>query len=152
MEQKESKLPLDGRDAWPVITEGAKSPHEAILICANPKKAAVRVGDWKLLLNAATRDITVAVVLDRVPPAAEAEVSEDLRAMLNAGYRFGAMARRMGGPRMTTLEAFPVFCAKAFAGIGEPMSDGLLRCRPVLLICARWTSPYVPSWLRCSAR
>ncbi|MBT2521220.1 dynamin family protein [Arthrobacter sp. ISL-28] len=37
---------------------------------------------WKLLLNAATRDITVAVVLDRVPPAAEAEVSEDLRAML----------------------------------------------------------------------
>lgn len=37
---------------------------------------------WKLLLNAASRDIMVAVVLDRVPPAAEAEVSEDLRAML----------------------------------------------------------------------
>ncbi|MBN3498551.1 dynamin family protein [Arthrobacter pascens] len=37
---------------------------------------------WKLLLNAASRDIMVAVVLDRVPPAAEAEVSEDLGAML----------------------------------------------------------------------
>ena len=37
---------------------------------------------WKLLLNAASRDIMVAVVLDRVPPAAEEEVSEDLRAML----------------------------------------------------------------------
>jgi energy-coupling factor transporter ATP-binding protein EcfA2 len=37
---------------------------------------------WKLLLDAASRDILVAVVLDRVPPAAEAEVSEDLRAML----------------------------------------------------------------------
>ncbi|WP_395405193.1 dynamin family protein [Arthrobacter sp. UC242_113] len=37
---------------------------------------------WKLLLNAAARDIMVAVVLDRVPPAAEAEVSEDLRSML----------------------------------------------------------------------
>lgn len=37
---------------------------------------------WKLLLDAASRDIMVAVVLDRVPPAAEAEVSEDLRAML----------------------------------------------------------------------
>ncbi|MFP3460377.1 dynamin family protein [Arthrobacter globiformis] len=37
---------------------------------------------WKLLLNAASRDIMVAVVLDRVPPAAEAEVSEDLRSML----------------------------------------------------------------------
>jgi hypothetical protein len=37
---------------------------------------------WKLLLDAASRDITVAVVLDRVPPAAEAEVRVDLQAML----------------------------------------------------------------------
>ena len=37
---------------------------------------------WKLLLDAAARDIMVAVVLDRVPPAAEEEVSTDLRAML----------------------------------------------------------------------
>lgn len=37
---------------------------------------------WKLLLDAASRDIMVAVVLDRVPPAAEAEVSADLRTML----------------------------------------------------------------------
>ncbi|WP_043438890.1 dynamin family protein [Arthrobacter sp. UNC362MFTsu5.1] len=37
---------------------------------------------WKLLLDAASRDIMVAVVLDRVPPAAEAEVSTDLRMML----------------------------------------------------------------------
>src|SRR4029077_18577129 len=29
---------------------------------------------------------------------------EDLRGMLNAGYRRGAVARRMGGPKMTTLE------------------------------------------------
>ncbi len=38
---------------------------------------------WKLLLNAASRDIMVAVVLDRVPPEAEAEVSEDLRNLLD---------------------------------------------------------------------
>ncbi|WP_426996140.1 dynamin family protein [Pseudarthrobacter sp. N5] len=37
---------------------------------------------WKLLLDAGSRDIMVAVVLDRVPPAAEVEVSTDLRAML----------------------------------------------------------------------
>lgn len=37
---------------------------------------------WRLLLDAASRDITVAVVLDRVPPEAEAEVSQDLRGML----------------------------------------------------------------------
>lgn len=37
---------------------------------------------WKLLLDAASRDILVAVVLDRVPAEAEAEVSADLRTML----------------------------------------------------------------------
>ncbi len=37
---------------------------------------------WKLLLDAASRDIMVAVVLDRVPVAAEAEVSADLRGLL----------------------------------------------------------------------
>ncbi|MFJ4027751.1 dynamin family protein [Paenarthrobacter sp. NPDC089989] len=37
---------------------------------------------WRLLLDAASRDITVAVVLDRVPPAAEEEVRTDLQAML----------------------------------------------------------------------
>jgi hypothetical protein len=37
---------------------------------------------WRLLLDAASRDITVAVVLDRVPPAAEEEVAADLEGML----------------------------------------------------------------------
>lgn len=37
---------------------------------------------WKLLLDASSRDIMVAVVLDRVPAAAEAEVSADLRGLL----------------------------------------------------------------------
>ncbi|WP_347111212.1 dynamin family protein [Paenarthrobacter sp. S56] len=37
---------------------------------------------WRLLLDAASRDITVAVVLDRVPPAAEKEVRQDLQDML----------------------------------------------------------------------
>ena len=33
---------------------------------------------------------------------------EDMRGMLNAGYRRGAQVYRMGGSRMTNLEAFPV--------------------------------------------
>ncbi|MDI3242506.1 dynamin family protein [Arthrobacter sp. AL08] len=38
---------------------------------------------WRLLLDAASRDIMVAVVLDRVPAPAEAEVSADLQSMLS---------------------------------------------------------------------
>lgn len=63
---------------------------------------------------------------------AKAREREDLRGMLNAGYRRGAVARRMGGARMTTLEAFPVFCGKAFAGIGDlpdTIADRCIRIR-----------------------
>jgi arylsulfatase A-like enzyme len=50
----EQKLPLDGLDIWPVLTAGAKSPHEALIICGTERgQAAIRMGDWKLLVGAA---------------------------------------------------------------------------------------------------
>ena len=40
-----------------MLTQGAKSPHDAILLMGTmPGKAAVRMGDWKLLLNANEKD------------------------------------------------------------------------------------------------
>ncbi|MFC8304505.1 dynamin family protein [Specibacter sp. NPDC057265] len=45
---------------------------------------------WKLLLDAAARDILLAVVLDRVPAGAEQEVSADLRGMLAQASLAGA--------------------------------------------------------------
>lgn len=51
----EQKLPLDGRDIWPMLTQGAKSPHDAILLVGNaPTQAAIRQGDWKLLVQSGT--------------------------------------------------------------------------------------------------
>ncbi len=50
-------LPLDGLDIWPTLTKGAKSPHDAILLMGTiPSKAAVRSGDWKLLVNASEKN------------------------------------------------------------------------------------------------
>jgi len=47
----------DGIDVWPTIARGAKSPHDAILLMGtSPGQAAVRMGDWKLLLNANEQD------------------------------------------------------------------------------------------------
>ena len=50
------KLPLDGRDAWSTITEGAPSPHDAILLNTTPTSGAIRMGDWKLVLNGNAND------------------------------------------------------------------------------------------------
>jgi len=49
----EQKLPLDGLDIWPVLTQGAKSPHDSLLLCGTrPNQFALRMGDWKLLVRA----------------------------------------------------------------------------------------------------
>ncbi len=47
----DQKLPLDGRDAWPTIAQGKPSPHDAILLNTTPRNGAIRMGDWKLVLN-----------------------------------------------------------------------------------------------------
>ena len=39
-----------------MLTEGAPSPHEAILSVQSPTRAALRMGDWKLLMNANEQD------------------------------------------------------------------------------------------------
>lgn len=49
-------LPPDGLDIWPVLTQDAKSPHEALLLPGMaPDKMALRLGNWKLLLNASDK-------------------------------------------------------------------------------------------------
>jgi len=46
----DQRLPLDGHDIWPVLTQGARSPHESILLCGTtPSETALRMGNWKLL-------------------------------------------------------------------------------------------------------
>ena len=47
------KLPIDGLDIWPMLTKGAPSPHDAILLASTqgPNRAAVRMGSWKLMVD-----------------------------------------------------------------------------------------------------
>jgi arylsulfatase A-like enzyme len=49
----EQKLPIDGLDIWPMLTKGTASPHDAILSVSTqgPARAAVRMGDWKLMVS-----------------------------------------------------------------------------------------------------
>lgn len=44
-------LALDGRDIWPVLSEGGESPHEYLLFFNEDQIAAVRSGAWRLVLR-----------------------------------------------------------------------------------------------------
>jgi uncharacterized protein DUF3631 len=63
------------------------------------------------------------LLMDEVDAIFRSREREELRGLLNAGYRRGAVAHRMGGATNRTLETFAVFCPKAFAGIGDCLSD-----------------------------
>jgi arylsulfatase A-like enzyme len=52
----ESTKPLDGRDMWPVLTEGKASPHDLLLLNTVGREGAVRAGDWKLVRNGQSAD------------------------------------------------------------------------------------------------
>jgi len=45
----DQSFPVDGRDIWPAISQGASSPHEAILLGLDHNGGAIRQGDWKLI-------------------------------------------------------------------------------------------------------
>lgn len=53
----DQKLPIDGLNIWPVLTERAKTPHDSLLLCGMaPNRVAIRAGDWKLLVGASDQD------------------------------------------------------------------------------------------------
>ncbi|MDN5897017.1 MAG: dynamin family protein, partial [Nocardioides sp.] len=65
---------------------------------------------WRLLADAASRDITLAIVLDRVPSGVEDEITADLRAMLDrqgleAAQLFVVQESELDGQGMLAAEA-----------------------------------------------
>ena len=75
-----------------------------------------------------------ALLMDEVDAIFKSREREELRGLLNAGYRRGAVAHRMGGANNRELQTFPVFCPKAFAGIGDCLPDTITdRSIPIRL-------------------
>jgi Protein of unknown function (DUF3631) len=75
------------------------------------------------------------------PRARERGTKDDLRALLNSGYRRGGEVLRMGGGNHTTLESYEVFGAKALAGLGSLPPTLASRCLRIELKRRRLDEP-----------
>jgi arylsulfatase A-like enzyme len=64
----EQPLRIDGVDILPVLTSNAKSPHTEILIPQSPTRAALRMGNWKLIRNLPDNSAAVEPETEK-PPA-----------------------------------------------------------------------------------
>lgn len=51
----EQKLAVDGHDIWPVLS-GANSTRDTFVLNSTPNGGAIRIGDWKLILNGAAAE------------------------------------------------------------------------------------------------
>jgi Protein of unknown function (DUF3631) len=71
----------------------------------------------------------------------KAREHEDKRSLLNAGYRRGLLAYRMGGANSRVLESFAVFCPKMLVGIGGLPATLASRCLRVELKRRRLSEP-----------
>jgi hypothetical protein len=82
----------------------------------------------------AIEDLSPTLLLDEADAVFKAREREELRGLLNAGYRRGAVAYRMGGKNRSELQLFKVFSAKVFIGIGDFLPDTLIdRSIPIRL-------------------
>jgi Protein of unknown function (DUF3631) len=75
------------------------------------------------------------------PKARERGHRDDLRALLNAGYRRGQLVYRMGGGNNTELQQFHVFGAKCLAGLGTLPPTLASRCLRIELKRRRVDEP-----------
>jgi hypothetical protein len=121
------------------ITSGEKRSGksrllEVVELLVREPLQAVNISDAALFRVVGHPEKSPTLLLDEVDAIFKAREREELRGLLNAGYRRGAVAYRMGGTNNRTLESFPVFCPKAFAGIGNCLPDTIAdRSIPIRL-------------------
>jgi Protein of unknown function (DUF3631) len=109
---------------------------ELLELTAHSPLPAVNLSDAVLFRVIEARKPTL--LLDEADAVFKNREREELRGMLNAGFRRGGKAYRMGGANNRVLEEFAVYCPKAFAGIGDYLPD-TLSDRSILLRLERKT-------------
>ena len=131
---------LDAADVSPYLSvtspekrSGKTRLLEVLALLVRSALVAANISDAALFR--AIEDRAPTVLFDEVDAifGPKARDREDLRGLLNAGYRRGTPALRMGGAKMTELQEFATFCPKALAGIGRLPDTIIDRSIPIRL-------------------
>ena len=102
-----------------VMRSGKSRLLEALALLVRSPLMVSNISDAALFR--AIEQLQPALLFDEIDAifGPKARDREDLRGMLNAGWRPGVPSLRVGGAKMTELQAFKVFCPKAFTGLGD---------------------------------
>jgi hypothetical protein len=126
------------------IESGKSRLLEVLQVLAREPLATMNISDAALFRAISARKPTL--FLDEVDAifskrAQERGMKEDLRALLNSGYRRGQVVLRMGGPNNRELQSFEVFGPKALAGLGTLPVTLASRCIRIELKRRRMDEP-----------
>jgi len=136
-----SPEPASGKSRALEVTE-LLVPSAIIAVNATPAYLFRRIGDDERPLPTVLFDEIDAIFGSKAPN------NEDLRALLNAGYRRGATACRCAlKGKNIVLEELPAFCACAMAGLGS-LPDTILSRAIIVKMRRRTTNEVVEPFRR----
>ncbi|MET0306289.1 MAG: DUF3631 domain-containing protein [Solirubrobacterales bacterium] len=130
---------IEAADSTPylAITSAEKQSGKSRLLevlatlCPRPIEA-INISEAALFRVVSSRDGSATLLFDEIDTiwGPKARDKEDLRGLINAGWRRGSEVPRCVGPNHD-VKLFPVFSAKALAGIGELPDTIADRCIPI---------------------
>jgi hypothetical protein len=108
--------------------ESGKSRLLEILELLTPKPMSAVSMTTAVLFRAVHQEAPTLFIDEADNIMGDRDAKRELLGLLNAGYRRGKYAYRMGGGNRDRLEQFEVFCAKAIAGLADLPGTLPTRC------------------------
>jgi hypothetical protein len=117
---------IEAADATPYIAVTSPEPEsgksltlDVLALLVREPLPTVNISDAALFR--AVHELKPSLLMDEMDAVfgQRAREREELRGLLNSGYRRGQTVVRMGGAKMDKLQRFELFCPKVFAGLGE---------------------------------
>jgi arylsulfatase A-like enzyme len=121
--------PLDGLNVWPTLSEGKPSPRTEVVYDIEPFRAAVRVGDWKLVWQTTLPSRVELFNLAQDPSEQTNVADANPQRVLELQRRIEALSRE-AVPPLLLQEAFGALKHVLFGSVALPEDAKALESVP----------------------